>query len=212
MRKAAITAGLVLIVLAAIVVFKTFPVRSASPGAQNTQNAERAAASLESKINTIKKADADKKRRERARMDITEAELESYVMVYLRKDIPIQIESVRAHLTPGVVAADTRLTIPAGTTGNTLVDALVTGTHNLLISGKLTAAKGEGKFDLQSLSVDGIPVPSILIDACYESTQAEIPGCGSQGAIRPAMGNSKHRHRSGQGDGDVLRAVCRGGL
>src|SRR3954471_8871555 len=162
MRKAAITAGLVLIVLAAIVVIKSFPVHSASVGAQN---AERAAASLESKINTIKKADADKKRHERTRMDITEAELESYVMVYLRKDIPIQIESVRAHLTPGVVAADTRLSIPAGTTGNTLVDALVTGTHNLLISGKLTTAKGEGKFDIQSLSVDGIPVPNILIDA-----------------------------------------------
>jgi len=163
MRKAAITAGLVLIVLAAIVVFKSFPVRSASSA--SAQSAERAAASLEAKINTIKKADADKKRHERARLDITETELESYVMVYLRKDIPIQIESVRAHLTPGVVAADTRLTIPAGTTGNTLVDALVTGTHNLLISGKLTAAKGEGKFDLQSLSVDGIPVPNILIDA-----------------------------------------------
>jgi len=162
MKKAAITAGLILIVLAAIVVFKSFPVRSASAGAQN---AERAAASLESKINTIKKAGADKKRRERAKMDITEVELESYVMVYLRKDIPIQIESVRVHLTPGVVTADARLTIPAGTTGNTLLDALVTGTHNLLISGKLTTARGEGKFDLQSLSVDGIPVPNILIDA-----------------------------------------------
>ena len=163
MRKAAITSGLILIVLAAIVVFKSFPVRSASSA--GAQNMERAAASLEAKINTIKKADADKKRHERARMDITEAELESYVMVYLRKDIPIQIESVRAHLTPGVVAADTRLTIPAGTTGNTLVDALVTGTHNLLISGKLMTANGEGKFDIQSLSVDGIPVPNILIDA-----------------------------------------------
>jgi hypothetical protein len=162
MRKVAITAALVLIVLAAIVVFKSFPVRSAAAGAQN---AERAAASLESKINTIKKAHADKTRRERMKLDITEAELESYVMVYLRKDIPIQIESVRVHLTPGVVTADTRLTIPAGTTGNTLVDALVTGTHNLLISGKLTTGKGEGKFDLQSLSVDGIPVPNILIDA-----------------------------------------------
>jgi hypothetical protein len=163
MRKAAITAGLVLIVLAAIVVFKTFPVRSASGG--SAQTSERDAASLETKINTIKKADADKKRHERAKMDISEAELESYVMVYLRKDIPIQIESVRAHLTPGVVAADTRLTIPPGTTGNTLVDALVTGTHNLLISGKLTASKGEGKFDLQTVTVDGIPVPSILVDA-----------------------------------------------
>src|SRR6185369_1045746 len=138
MKKAAITAGLVLIVLAAIVIFKSYPVRSAYTGSQNTQNVERAAASLEAKINTIKKADADKKRHERARLDITETELESYVMVYLRKDIPIQIESVRAHLTPGVVAADTRLTIPAGTTGNTLVDALVTGTHNLLVSGKMT--------------------------------------------------------------------------
>jgi hypothetical protein len=163
MRKAAITAGLILIVLAAILVFKSFPVRSASGG--SAQTSERDAASLESKINTIKKADADKKRHERAKMDISEAELESYVMVYLRKDIPIQIESVRAHLTPGVVAADTRLTIPPGTTGNTLVDALVTGTHNLLISGKLTTSKGEGKFDLQTVTVDGIPVPSILVDA-----------------------------------------------
>lgn len=161
MRKAAITAGLVLIVLAAIVVFKSFPVRSASAGAQI---AERSAASLQSKINTIKKADADKKRHEQSRMEITEAELESYVMVYLRKDIPVQIESIRAQLTPGVIAADTRLTIPAGSTGNVLVDALVSGTHNIFVSGKMTAAKGEGKFDLQSVSVDGIPVPSILID------------------------------------------------
>ena len=163
MRKAAITTGLVLIVLAAIVIFKSFPVRSASAGA--AQNAERAAASLESKINTIKKADADKKRHERSRMDISETELESYVMVYLLKDIPIQIQSVRAHLTPGVITTDTKLTIPAGTTGNALVDALVTGNHNMVISGKLTTANGEGKFDLQSVSVDGIPVPSILVDA-----------------------------------------------
>jgi hypothetical protein len=164
MRKAAITAGLVLIVLAAIVVFKSFPVRSASSGGA-AQTSERAAASLDSKINTIKKAETDKKRHERSKMDISESELESYVMVYLRKDIPIQIESVRAHLTPGVIAADTRLAIPPGTTGNTLLDALVTGTHNMQISGKLTAAKGEGKFDLQSVAVDGIPVPSILVDA-----------------------------------------------
>ncbi len=161
MRKAAITAGLVLIVLAAIVVFKSFPVGSVSAGAQN---AERSAASLQSKINTIKKADADKKRHEQSRLEITEAELESYVMVYLRKDIPVQIESIRAQLTPGVIAADTRLTIPAGSTGNVLVDALVSGTHNIFVSGKMTAAKGEGKFDLQSVSVDGIPVPNILID------------------------------------------------
>jgi hypothetical protein len=163
MKKAAITAGLVLIVSAAIVVLKTYPVRSAS--SVGVQNAEKSAASLKSKIDTIKKADADKKRREQSRMEISEPELESYVMVYLRKDIPIQIDSIRAHLTPGVVAADTRLTLPAGTTGNVLVDALVTGTHDIFVSGKMTASRGEGKFDLQSVTVDGIPVPNILIDA-----------------------------------------------
>jgi len=161
MKKAALIAGLLLIVLAGIVVFKPFSVGSASAGAQN---AERSAAGLQAKLDAIKKADADKKRTEQAKLDISEAELESYVMVYLRKDIPVQIESIRAHLTPGVIAADTRLTIPAGSTGNALVDALVSGTHNMYISGKLTAAKGEGKFDLQSVSVDGIPVPNILID------------------------------------------------
>ena len=162
MKKAAITVGLLLIVLAAIVVLKTYPVRSAYTG---SQGAEPIAAGLESKINAIKKADADKKRRETTPVEITEAELESYVMVYLRKDIPVQIESVRAQLTPGSIAADTRLTLPAGTTGNALVDALVSGTHNIFVSGKLVGAKGVGKFDLQSVSVDGIPVPGILIDS-----------------------------------------------
>jgi hypothetical protein len=161
MKKAAITVGLLLIVLAAIVVLKSYPVRSAYIGPQAS---ERTAASLESKISAIKVADADRNRLETTTLEITEAELESYVMVYLRKDIPVEIDSVRAQLTPGAIAADTRLTLPAGTTGNPLVDALVSGTHNIYISGKLAGAKGVGKFDLQSVSVDGIPVPGILID------------------------------------------------
>ena len=69
---------------------------------------------------------------------------------------------------PGVIAADTKITLPAGSTGNALVDALVSGTHNLHIGGKLAAAKGIGKFDLQSVSVDGIPVPNILIDTLIQ--------------------------------------------
>jgi len=162
MKKVAIIAGLALIGLAAIVVFRSSPVGSVSAGAQTSQ---RAAASLDAKVKTLKKAGADKNRRERSKMEISEAELESYVMVYLRKDIPVDIESVRVGLTPGMIAADTKLTLPPGTTGNPLVDALVSGTHSLQVGGKFTAAKGEGKFDLQSVTVDGIPVPNILIDS-----------------------------------------------
>jgi len=161
MRKASLTIGTVLIVLAAIVVFKMFPAGSASAGLQVT---ERSAANLESKIDTIKKADADKKRREQARIEISEGELESYVMVYLRKDIPVEIESIRVELTPGAIATDARLTIPSGSTGNALLDALVSGTHTMHIGGKLAGSRGVGKFDLQSVSVDGIPVPNVLID------------------------------------------------
>ena len=165
MKKAAVTIGLILVVLAAIVVFKTYPVRSASAGAQVTN---RAAETLESKIQAIKKAETDTKNRPPSRVEISEAELESYVMVYLRKDIPVDINSVRVQLTPGVIATDAKLTIPNVSTGNPLVDALVNGTHNIHIGGKLTAARGEGKFDLQSVTVDGIPVPNILIDTLIQ--------------------------------------------
>jgi hypothetical protein len=40
---------------------------------------------------------------------------------------------------------------------------LVGGTHNLYLKGKLVAQKGRGRFDLQDVRVDGIPVPNLLI-------------------------------------------------
>lgn len=165
MKKVAIIIGSVLLVLAAIVVFKTYPVRSASLGVQAGASS---AASLEGKINAIKKAHADNKRSGTSRVEITEAELESYVMVKLRKDIPVDVQSIRVQLTPGVIATDAKLTIPSGSTGNALVDALVSGTHTIHIAGKLTGSRGEGKFDLQSVSIDGIPVPNILVDTLIE--------------------------------------------
>ena len=44
-----------------------------------------------------------------------------------------------------------------------MVDALIGGTHNLSVKGKLVGHDGRGKFDLQEVHVDGIPVPAILI-------------------------------------------------
>ena len=46
-----------------------------------------------------------------------------------------------------------------------VVDALVGGTHNLFLKGKLVGREGHGKFDLQEIQVDGIPVPNVLIQA-----------------------------------------------
>jgi hypothetical protein len=150
MKSVSLVAFILLIVLATI----------ASLG----QTPSKAAASLQGKIDTIKKADADKKRVGTQSLDVLEPELEAYVQTSMKKDIPVQLESIKVRLTPGTVAADARLTIPPGSTGNMLVDAIIGGTHNLLIKGKLTASRRIGKFDLQDLTVDGIPVPNILID------------------------------------------------
>jgi len=132
--------------------------------ATSGQTPGRTAASLQAKIDTIKKADADKKRVGMQSLEVFEPELEAYVQTSMKKDIPVQLESIRVRLTPGIIAADARLTIPPGSVGNFLADALVDGTHNILIKGKLSGSKQIGKFDLQDVSVDGIPVPNILID------------------------------------------------
>jgi hypothetical protein len=65
------------------------------------------------------------------------------------------------------VASDTQLTFN-NATGNAMFDALLGGTHNLFIKGKLAGDAGRGKFDLQEVRVDGIPVPTILIQTLFE--------------------------------------------
>jgi len=71
-------------------------------------------------------------------------------------------------LTPGIVAADTKLTFPSDSTGNPLVDAIVGGTHTFFLKGKLAASEKRGRFELQEVKVDGIPVPLILIETLVE--------------------------------------------
>jgi len=128
------------------------------------QAAALSSASLQSKIDKIKKADADKNRHQTERVEVTEKELESYVLVSMKKDIPVKVEGLRVMLTPGAIAADSRLTIPPDSTGNYIVDALVSGTHSIYVKGNMRGSKGMGKFDLRDVKVDGIPVPNLIID------------------------------------------------
>ena len=100
----------------------------------------------------------------RKTIEVSEPELESYVLYELRDDIPAKIESLKVQLTQGAVAADTKLTFAPGATGSTLVDLLISGTHTFFFKGKLAASSRQGKFDLEEVKVDGIPVPNILIE------------------------------------------------
>ena len=66
----------------------------------------------------------------------------------------------------GVSRLTTQVTTNA--TGNPMVDALVGGTHNLFLKGKLGGEHGRGKFDLEEIRVDGIPVPKVLIQTLFK--------------------------------------------
>src|ERR1051326_188749 len=141
--------------------------------AQDTLGTSRvskhAAESLQTKIDKIKRNEASPDPpRAKKEIEVTEAELESYVVFSLRDKIPVQMDSISVQLTPGAVGADTQLTFNSSTTGNQILDALVGGTHNLSVRGRLSDADGLGKFDLDEVRVDGIPVPRVLIESLVE--------------------------------------------
>jgi hypothetical protein len=161
MKKTLWIASVALIVgVAAAAVFE----RSGRPAPANGEVSERVAQQLQQKIDAVKKAKNTAAEHRLQTVEVTEAELESYVLYRLRDDIPARIDSINVQLTPGAIAADTQLTFSPNSTGNTLVDTLLSGTHNLFIKGKLSGANHEGRFELDQVKVDGIPVPKLLIE------------------------------------------------
>ena len=127
---------------------------------------ERSAQALQWKIDAIKKAaDTPGHKHGSSRTVLSESELQSYVFYSLKDDIPAQLDSVDVQLGEDTVGCQTQVTFNSSATGNPVLDALVGGTHNLALKGKLVAQDGRGKFDLQEVQVDGIPVPNVLIQA-----------------------------------------------
>jgi hypothetical protein len=166
MKKAVWVATLVLLAGVAIIfAVRTFVVESAVPQADLS---ERTAQILQVKINAIRKAERETSPRPSDTVEVSEAELESYVLYSLREEIPARVDSIDVQLTPGVVAADTKMTFGSSPTRNPLIDALISGTHQLFVKGKLTASGGNGKFTLEEARVDGIPVPIILIETLVD--------------------------------------------
>jgi hypothetical protein len=160
--------GIVLLILVAavfgILVFRG--VRGQSVEAQDapvTATRESAQA-LWWKIQSVKQAPPLEAGREPRRVEVNETELESYVLYDLQQDIPARLESVDVQLTPGAVAADVKMTFPSDATGNVAIDTIISGTHTLFVKGRLLAENRNGRFYLEETRLDGIPVPTILIE------------------------------------------------
>ena len=125
---------------------------------------EKSAERLQAKIDAVEQASTKSGDRRREQVEVSEVELESYVMFHLRDEIPARMDSIDVQLTPGAVAADTQLTFTSDATGNSLIDTLIGGTHNFFLKGRLSGVNGQGKFELDEVRVDGIPVPKVLIE------------------------------------------------
>jgi hypothetical protein len=151
------------IAIAGVIVFSTIAAKEAE---MPLEVSPKAAKSLQQKIDAIRNAENDPKhKRGSSRVEVSETELESYLLYSLKEDIPAQIDSADVQLAPDTVSLDTQITFTSNATGNPVVDALVGGTHNLFVKGKLVGQEARGKFDLLEVRVDGIPVPNVLIQS-----------------------------------------------
>jgi hypothetical protein len=137
-----------------------------SETAASSEVSRASAEALQVKIDAIQEAEGNPARSSE-RVEVSEIEMESYVLFFLADRIPARLDSIDVQLTPGAVASDTQLTFTTST-GNPMVDALIGGTHNLFVKGRLSAANSTGKFDLEDVRVDGIPVPMVLIETLFK--------------------------------------------
>jgi hypothetical protein len=156
--------ALAVVAIVGVIAFRTIAAKESST--TQGQVSPKAAKVLQQKIDAIKAAENDPRhKRGSSRIEVSEAELESYLLHSLKKDIPAQVDSADVKLVPDNVSLDTQITFASDATGNPVLDAVVGGTHNLFLKGKLKAADGRGRFDLEEVRVDGIPVPNVLIQS-----------------------------------------------
>ena len=164
MKKIIFTAigTLAVMAVAGVIAFRTIAAKEEQK--TGTQASPKAAKVLQQKIDAIKDAENNPKHNKGSvRTEVSEAELESYLLYSLKEDIPAKVDTANVQLGPDTVSLDTQITFSQNPTGNSVLDTLVGGTHNLYLKGKLVAQKGRGRFDLQDVRVDGIPVPNLLI-------------------------------------------------
>jgi hypothetical protein len=164
--KKVVLAGLACLAIMAIagfIVFRTIAAKEL-PGESSQDAGPKAAKALQDKVDAVKNASHDPRHNPGSkRVELSEAELESYLLYSLKDDIPAQIDSAQIQLGTDTISLDTQITFVSNATGNPVVDALVGGTHNLFLKGKLVGQQSRGKFDFQQIKVDSIPVPNILI-------------------------------------------------
>src|SRR2546426_10079562 len=91
-------AGLAVMAVAGVIVFRTIAAKE-GPGKSATEVSPKAAKLLQQKIDAIKASEDDSKhKRGSARVELSESELESYLLYSLKDDVPAQSDSADVQL------------------------------------------------------------------------------------------------------------------
>jgi hypothetical protein len=156
-----------LIAVGGFIVFQTLSAANVSAEAPLEVSA-KSAEELQVKIDAIRNKDsaADPAAGSNT-IELSDAEMESYVLFAMREEIPAQVDLIDVQLGEGSIASETQLTFSSGNSGNPIADALFGGTHNMFVKGALAGENGRGKFELLEVRVDGIPVPNILVETLF---------------------------------------------
>jgi len=100
---------------------------------------------------------------------VTEAEANSYVAYEWAGMFPPGVSQVRMTFRPSrpqgsaVVDFD-KVKETFGSPSNPLADYLLRGVHTVAAEGIFTAAGGIGQFQLEAVSLDGVPLPQMVVD------------------------------------------------
>jgi hypothetical protein len=105
----------------------------------------------------------------------SEVELESYVLYGLRDQITVQLNTVDLTLLPGELHAAVDMVVTSDLTqAHPVVGPLFEGRHGVTFEGSFEGRGGRGRFVLEGVKVDGLPVPVFLVKALLGSLDEPV--------------------------------------
>lgn len=134
--------------------------KSGSEGAVSAEAAESAAGKLQQILDVSRGAGA--------LVRFTEAEVNSYLFYELASRYPRGVSKINVRFTPGhlqgTCEVDFEKLRAARRSPGGMMDYLFFGVHTLAVEGGFSAVGGTGQFDLQTVELDGVPLPRMLVD------------------------------------------------
>jgi hypothetical protein len=103
----------------------------------------------------------------------SEEEVNSYLAYKMEPDYPAGLSKVQVNFVPGRILGTARVDFDKAMAARQplggMADYLFWGLHTLAVEGGFSAVDGVGRFDLESVALDGYTLPQKLVDLLIET-------------------------------------------